>query len=384
MIPSRWHPPGRGTLLPLPDTALRLLGARLREDDPRGAALRGALLEGDPLADDLVAWMHEAKDRRATFERAVERGAPRDAPAPLAAFFAAIDRTPPWVDRETVALATDTLLRCARSGTYALGGASLMSGYLSSGAVKPLVATGLLLTTARRRISETGKFLRDVATSGRLDRFSDGIKSAVRVRVLHAVIRRRLLASGRWRTEDWGTPINQRDMVGTNLEFSVAYIGGLTALGCLLSRREREAIMHLWRWLGLVVGVREDLLPKTFAEGLELAWIFNGTEQGPDDDSRALAAALVEAWSPGLPGRRSGAFGRVEGRFLTGFARFVLGRRAADALDLPDDAWKYAPLVVMPMRASLEAMRKLVPGARARAVRRGRAIIEEEVRLGLA
>lgn len=76
--------------------------------------------------------------------------------------------------------------------------------------------------------------------------------------------------------------------------------------------------------------------------------------------------------------------GAVEGRFLSGFSRFVLGRRAADALRLPDDAWKYAPLVVAPLRMSVESLRRLVPGARARAVRRGRAIIEEEVRLGLA
>ncbi|HEY8079826.1 MAG TPA: oxygenase MpaB family protein, partial [Labilithrix sp.] len=357
----------------MPDVALRALGARLRDDDPRANSLRAALLEGDPLADDVVAWMDGRPERRAMLERAIARGVEKNAPAELAAFFDAIDRVPSWVDRKTIALATDTLCRCARSGTYALGGASLMSGYLSSGAVKPLVATGLLLTMARRRLSETGKFLRDVATSGTLDRFSDGIQSAIHVRVLHAVIRRRLLASGRWRVEEWGTPINQRDMVGTNLEFSIAYIGGLTALGCLLSRREREAMMHLWRFVGFVVGVREDLLPKTFAEGLELAWMFNGTEQGPDDDSRALAAALVEAWSPGLPGREHGAIGKIEGHFLTGYARFVLGRRAADALNLPNDAWKYAPLVVMPVRASFEALRRLVPGARARAVRRGRA-----------
>lgn len=387
-MPSRWRPPGDATLLPLPAFALRLLGARLSRRDPRIDVLRDALLEGDPLADAVVAWLHAnpGGDARAMLERAIDRGigaVPRP-PAPLADLFAAIDRPPPWLDRDAVRVATDTILRVGRGGTYALGAASLMSGYLSSGAVKPLVATGALLTMARRRIAETGKFLRDVATSGDLGRFSDGVRTSIRVRVLHAEIRRRLASSRAWRTDAWGVPINQRDMVGTNLEFSVAYIGGLTALGYRLSRREREALMHLWRYVGLLVGVREDLLPATLAEGLELAWIFNMTERGPDDDGRALAAALVEAWSTGLPGRGGGALGRIEGRFLTGFARFVLGRRAAGALGLPDDAWKYGVLFAAPARASLETVQRLVPGGRARAIRRGRAVIEDEVRVGLA
>lgn len=386
-VPSRWRAPGEGTLLPLPDIALRLLGARLRRDDPRMDRLKHALLDGDPLADDVAEWMHEAPrgEGRALLDRALEHGidAVPKPPAPLAALVSAVDHVPAWVDRRSLRLATDTMLRVGRGGTYALGGASLMSGYLSSGAVKPLVATGALMKMARRRIAETGRFLRDVATSGALDRSSDGFKTTVRVRIMHALVRRSLAASGTWRTEEWGTPINQRDMVGTNLEFSVAYIGGLTALGYRISRREREALMHLWRYLGLLVGVREDLLPKTFAEGLELAWMFNMTERGPDDDSRALAAALIEAWSTGLPGRGGGLGGAIEGRFLTGFARFVLGRKASDALELPDDAWKWGPLALAPARASLEMLQLVVPGGRARAIRRGRAVIEEEVRAGL-
>ncbi len=386
-VPSRWRPPGEGTLLPLPDIALRLLGARLRRDDPRMDHLKHALLDGDPLADAVADWMHEAPrgEGRALLDRALERGIDEvpNAPAPLAALFAEVDRVPPWVDRRALRLATDTMLRVGRGGTYALGGASLMSGYLSSGAVKPLVATGALMRMARRRIAETGRFLRDVATSGAVDRSSDGFKTTIRVRIMHSMVRRNLERSGAWRTDEWGTPINQRDMVGTNLEFSIAYIGGLTALGYRISRREREALMHLWRYVGLLVGVREDLLPKTFAEGLELAWMFNMTEAGPDDDSRALAAALIDAWSTGLPGRGGGIGGAIEGRFLTGFARFVLGKKASDALRLPDDAWKWGPLVLAPARASLEMLQLVVPGARARAIRRGRAIVEEEVRVGL-
>lgn len=85
-VPSRWRPPGEGTLLPLPDVALRLLGARLRRDDPRMDHLKHALLDGDPLADAVADWMHEAPrgEGRALLDRALERGIDHvpNAPAP--------------------------------------------------------------------------------------------------------------------------------------------------------------------------------------------------------------------------------------------------------------------------------------------------------------
>ncbi len=359
---------------------MRLLGARLHHDDPRFALLRQALFEADPLADAVASLLHDQPSARAALEAAIERGidAVPDAPAPLRALFAAIDRPRPWLDRAALRLATDTMLRVGVTGTYALGGASLMSGYLSSGGVKPLAATGALVRNAERRLAETNKFVRDIATSGDVSRFSDGIKTTIRVRIMHAMVRRRLEASPAWRADAWGTPINQHDMVGTNLQFSVVYVSGLAALGYVLSRREREAVMHLWRYVGAVIGVREDLLPTTLAEGLELVWILLQTEEGPDDDSRALARALLGAFHRSRPTRARWMAGRFEGRFLAGYARFILGRTSADALHLPDDRWRHAPLVIVPARLALESLRSFVPGARERQLERGRQLIEQQ------
>ena len=383
--PSRWHPRRRPGLLPLPDVLLRLCGARTTSDDRRMVSMRDALWQGDPLGDDVVAWMlspGEEATRRAMFERALTAGigAVGDAGGPLSPLFRQLDVAPPWLDRGALVLGTETLLRAGRRGTYALGASSLMSGYLSSGAVKPLAATGALARMARRRIAETGKFVRDVATSGELGRFSDGFVTAVRVRIMHAIVRRSLSASPSWRADDWGAPINQSDMVGTVLEFSTAYIAGLTALGYALSRREREAVMHVWRYVGYLLGTRDDLLPASFAEALEITRVMNETEAGPDEDSRMLARALTEAWtapSPTdpLPMRLRTA---IEGRFLTGYARFLLRGRAADGLGLPDSAWSLAPLVVIPPRLCSEVAIRWSRRLRQRAVNAGRAEIEAD------
>jgi len=383
--PTRWHEAAKQSGLGVTELVMRFLGAKLRRSDPRFAHLRRALHEGDPLADAVADLLHDTPSARALLEVAIERGegAVPDAPAPIRALVHAVDRDPPWLDREALRVATETMLRMGTSGSYALAGASLMSGYLSSGGVKPLVATGALTRLARRRIAETNKFIRDIMTSGDCARFSDGVKTTLRVRVMHAVIRRRLAGAPTWQTGAWGAPINQHDMAGTNLQFSVVYLAGLTGLGFVVTRREREAVMHLWRYFGWLIGVREELLPATLAEGLELLWALLLTEEAPDTDSRDLATALIEALADGLPSRVGQRMGALEGRFLAGYSRYILGRAAADALGLPDDPWKYAPLVVAPVRVAAEALQRMVPGGRAWAVKRGRRQIELEAAVSL-
>jgi len=383
--PTRWHDPETQPSLRVLEGVMRLFGARLRRSDPRFSLLRDALMQGDPLADAVAELLHEHASARELFDAALEHGidAVPDAPPALRALFDELDRDPPWLDRSVLRVATDTMLRMGVGTTYALGFASLMSGYLSAGGVKPLAATGALTRMAKRRLAETNKFVCDVMTSGDVSRFSAGWKTTLRVRIMHAVIRKRLHESPTWKDDAWGTPINQHDMAGTNLQFSIVYIAGLAALGHLLSREEREALMHLWRYVGSLIGVRADLLPTSFAEGLELTWIYTLTEEGPDDDSRALANALVGAFEGRLPGRAGSLAGKIEGGFLVGYSRFILGKSASDGLRLPDGAWKYAPLVVLPARVAVESLRRLAPGGRARAVDRGRRRVEAEAALTL-
>ena len=383
--PTRWREGSSGPGL-LDQRIWALSSVRVAPDDPRIARLREALTEGDPVADALAEWVLTTPSGRAQFERAVEHGidAVDRAPEPLRAFFQVVDAVPPWLDRRTVRLGTETMARVGAGGYVALGAVSLMSGYLGSAAVKPLAMTGALTRMARRRLLETSTFVLDVSVSGELDRFSPGVRSALRVRLMHAIVRRSLAASPRWRSEDWGAPINQHDMAATNLQFSVMYMVGLLAQGFLLSRREREAVMHLWRYVGWISGVREDLLATTFREGVELGWIINGTEQGPDEDSRALAAALMKATSELHAEGLGPVVGALRTRTGLGLSRLVLGERAANELGIPDDAFKYLPLALAPIHVALELVQRTIPGARALSIRLGTSITRSAIERSLA
>ncbi|WP_394823090.1 oxygenase MpaB family protein [Pendulispora albinea] len=385
-IPARWRDP-----MHPPAWAKRLVGycrTKLQPGHPFMDVLQKALLEGDPLADDLVACMDElpAGEGRRMFELALEHGidAVPGSPKALARFFAHLDRVPAWVEPETLRYACETIQRVGIANGYALACGSLMSGYLSSAAVKPLMTTGALTSNTSRRIAETGKFVLDITESGDMGRYTAGFKTTVRVRLLHAFVRAKLGRSPEWKTHEWGLPVNQSDLLGTNLQFSTTYLLSLRVLGILHSRREREAIMHFWRYVGYVMGVDEKLLPRNYREGKRYLRLLGASQPDPDEDSRALASALVYfplAYGTTPFERRATA---ILCALRGGLSRSIMGDVAADALGLPDDRWKYAVFAISPAISTMEIARRLVPGGRRVAVRVGRRILRSQITRGLA
>ena len=371
-VPQRRRPSDDPYLFPRAAVWMRWCGIELSPDDPRQAELERATMRADPLADEAAAWLSEHGGRQ-LLDRMLEHGFQRDCPSELARLFASVNEEPPWLDRERVALGTSTMARQAASGQLALTAFSLLGGYLSSTITKPLLFTGALASRAPRRLAETSQFVHDIAISGRLDRWSPGFKTSIRVRMMHASVRRRLLALPTWQLDPWGIPINQRDMVATHLQFTMAYIGGLTLLGSLLTPREIDALLHAWRYVSYLLGADDALLPKNFREGLELVDILNRTEPGPDDGSLRLGTALREAWevAPVAP-------------FITGFARFALGSETARQLGIPDTPWKLATPALAALRLLPQLATIGVPGARRRAVRKGKAFLNERSALMLA
>ena len=88
----------------------------------RGSLAWGAALwRGDPLADEVVRWLHQTgmSTARPILERAIERGlaAVPDAPEPLRRFIEAVEQPPAWVDRELMAAEPDVHFG-GRLGSY--------------------------------------------------------------------------------------------------------------------------------------------------------------------------------------------------------------------------------------------------------------------------
>jgi hypothetical protein len=341
-----------------------------------------AHMDGDPLADALVAWL--ASDRTGaastSFERALASGLDSvvDAPAPLTAFFEAVERVPAWLDRARIARASALFHRAYWGAERVLFSAGLLAGYVSGGVSKVLTGTGALERMAQRRAAETLKFICEIYGAGNLSRFSDGFTATIRVRVMHAMVRRKLIARG-FDTSSWGVPINQADMAATVLQFSITYLIGLRALGFHVPARDADAVFHLWRYIGLLMGVRAELLPSTEGEGRQQLRLSVASQAGPSDDSRQLARALISIDLRPGGGAFAKRLARSDMHFRVALARLALGGRAADALALPNTAWKLiVPTVIAPIFVA-ECIRRCVPGASQAAVKLGKRMASQSL-----
>lgn len=344
------------------DFAARLLiGAPLAPTREEWARVLRALSQGDAPMDKVVAWMFEsgAKTAKALFEQALTRGIDtvEDPPAPLAEFFAHVDQIPPWLDRALLDHASAFAQACGDVLLYVLRDLALMPGYANFNSMnQTLAATGVLARDVSRRIGETGKWLADVNGPNGLDRFGDGFISTIRVRLVHALVRRAVLRRDDWDSETWGLPVNQLDMVATYLAFGPMTVTGVRLFGVPVRKQDARATMHLWRYVGWLSGVEERWLALTERDGWRTLRHIALTNRLPDDKVRVLGQALLE--EP-LSRRVSGAerFPRwawlarryTYHKHLSNSA-LVLGWKQRRRLGLPLWAVPWYPMLSAPLR----------------------------------
>lgn len=336
---------------------LDLARARFGE---RAERLAPFLLEGDPLGDAasevLIRIPHAERNR--LLERALAGEDDPAVPEPVRALGEQARHVPLWVDFERVERGGRALLRTGVFGGFTLAFRSLVLGYCSPAGNKPLAFSGRLERKVARRLAETSRFVQAVCMPGGMRKGGEGLASAVKVRLMHSHVRRTLRGSSRWDFESWGMPICQLDMAATTLLFSQVVIDGVAKLGAPLAAEEAEDLLHLWRYVGWVLGVREELLCATRAEADALAELIWMTQGPPDEDSRALAKALLEhPLAEAKPSERARAKRFVA--FTYGLSRALIGDELADALAFPKSRWRYAAPALAVLSRAGEAARKV-------------------------
>ena len=136
-----------------------------------------------------------------------------------------------------------------------------------------------------------------------------GWRSVLNVRLLHSAVRSRLLSSDP-RVYDpsvHGVPINQEDMIVTQLAFSVVVLMGLerTGLAATMSSSEMLDYLHAWRYIGHFIGIKPRYNEHmTYFRGAQtmlesVAWHL----VAPDGSGPKLAMGVIDsvAYRPPLP-----------------------------------------------------------------------------------
>lgn len=155
--------------------------------------------------------------------------------------------------------------------SHALLHFSLAGGFAIPKITKVLNSTGYLSgKRTKERVLETAQFILDVAHS--LEHLQPGTgkgwESIVQVRFLHAGVRARLSKISRahskyYNIEEHGVPINQEDLLATLFSFSNTMWRVMDErMGVHMTSQEREDYLHLWRYIGYMMGV-DDILGAT-------------------------------------------------------------------------------------------------------------------------
>lgn len=187
------------------------------------------------------------------------------------------------------------------------------------------------LTTFQRRIVETGQFLLDVTDRGAFTEDGRGIRTTQKVRLMHAAVRHYILNDVRWQSQwdaTWGLPINQSDLAGTMLSFSVTVIDGLDKAGIVLTPEDREAYLHLWKLVGHVMGVMSELMPRDYPDAQIMMQRWQQQHYGASEAGHLLTKTLIDFLHERVPGRRFDSY-------TTNWMRVWLGDTLADALNVP-------------------------------------------------
>ncbi|MFI2488378.1 oxygenase MpaB family protein [Promicromonospora kroppenstedtii] len=361
------------------------------------AMLRSALAAGPGprprLGDDIGPWHRDRSVDGPVSMPPTDLNLERQGePRVLQEFLAGVTTVPSWVDWDLVEQGAAVQRRLGQNAADVLLQLSLVGGYRFGGPTDLLAATGALTGGTLRRLAETQEWTVGLTEPGALRPFGPAWRATVHVRVMHALVNASFAnrpgpdsagpdSSGAdrgdtkpWDTARWGLPINQADQAATLGLFDGTLILGCRALGVPVPPSDSRALMHLWKWVGHLLGVHPDFLVDDEWARHRLNQHVLLAQAGISDAGPRLAQAVVAAQAERAyrgPAWWQPARARFERERLLSMLTAFLGVRSMRELGLPlRPPWAHAYL--LPLNTWRYRVLGRLPGGRERLDRRGR------------
>ncbi|KAH8811658.1 hypothetical protein F5884DRAFT_782916 [Xylogone sp. PMI_703] len=252
----------------------------------------------------------------------------------LAKLWEEVNTIPEWVDWDQIARGQEVFYRYGAAALTGLCYQSLLGGMGAARVTEVLSRTGGFSTdVARRRLYETTQHILQITQS--LDSIKPGgagHQSSIKVRLLHAAVRRRILKLAKDRpsyfnVEELGIPINDLDCIATICSFSSTLIWiGFRRQGIFLRKQEIIDYIALWRLVAHYVGTPPDYFstPEKAKAIMESILI---SEIHPTETSKILANNIILSLQ-----RRAPTYASKD--FLIAGARWLNGNELGDSLGL--------------------------------------------------
>ena len=329
---------------------------RARLLDPTLAAKYMAHMRvGDPLADavmrDLQGLGQAETGRlfRAAFQQ--QDAVLRDAPASLQRFVHEVSTVPAWYDRDRAHHGCRVFLHNSDQFLAAFAAGAIVEGFATR-ISKSFAITGRMIDDGVRRLKQNLRHLLDIFLPRGVEPSGDGWKLTLRIRIVHARVRALLQESEEWERDNWGLPVSAAHLALAAAAFSARLIQLAEKLGARFdSDDDREAFMSVWCYDAWLMGVPDELLFHSQAEGLRMFELGSACEPPPDEDAIALANCIVNS-APVVIGVTDPVARADFAQYAYRIARELVGDAKADRLHFP-------PRKALPILPWLRAQERL-------------------------
>lgn len=231
-------------------------------------------------------------------------------------------------DQRKIKLAQDFFDRQGNDYLSLLGLYSLPYCYAFADGAQVLVRSKRITEEVGQRLMETALFLLDAFKPGTFLQANESLLTLAKVRLIHAFSRYFVKHYAKdWKSE-WGVPINQEDMIGTNLAFSMLVIRGLDKLGKYPGMEVYEAVLYYWKLVGQYLGFAVECWPETSKEAFELERLIRKRHLKQSEAGIQLINSLMRYYEQTF---REPAMTASLKRVIA----FFVGKEASKALDLP-------------------------------------------------
>jgi hypothetical protein len=348
----------------------RLFGFDPQPSEDLVRSFAEAYYHADPVAEAFVdeVYLGEIgpKAGRAMLDQALTHGIESvpDAPRSMIRLFEEFETDPEWLSRDLMEKGAKVFRRWG-TAVFSFATTSTLEMYSESSITKPLsYAGGYAGEKAHKRQMETVRFWIDVSEPGGLDPGARGRATAMRVRIMHVFIRRKLIQRPEWDLDAWGVPISIGDATLTLMGGSVVPGLALWSAGHQTTIREIEATLHYWRYVGHLLGVQPAWYPQDFRESVQLmfaAFVKRAHAAGADGEE------LVESYLPAFaPKPGTGWRKRVRDEFnyrmQIGYTGLWLLPATYSRHRMPKRLpWVLMPVAGVPVTFLLETLRRLFP-----------------------
>lgn len=280
-------------------------------------------LQGDLLADEAFLWVRENPTKAAILHQIKLNQDLTKAFAgygKLSDLIRAID-IPEWTDQSTLQKGSKFFQQYTLDILSMLGLYSLPYCYAGANGVRVLYLSKKIKEAPEKRLMDTAGFVFDVCGGGAFSHEGKGMVAVLKIRMLHAAAR---FYSKQKITDE--EPVNQEDMLGTMLAFSLIVIRGLRKTGIAVSDSAAGSYLHLWKVIGYLMGIDLKYLPDNIREASTLERQVRKREFKYSMEAEELTAALMNYMNAQYSG--------IIGITPTQLMYYLLGKEVAGCLGL--------------------------------------------------